>query len=223
MLSIFTLSALGAFGVTNALTDVTDRSAEDDPMDDGLDGAAGDAHADGLGGDGDLIADLDIFAAPEEAAAAEPEDVEVIAVSVGMPGLTAPASPAAAEAGFRTALGPGDELTLNIAPDLPGQILAVHAVYDMLPGDEAAHLASSFNFYMMPEGQVLPAGPITGPEAGFIEAHGLQKLGMVEMGRIEAHVDARTGEVIVTEDTRQDAPPKVVANRSVTEIGGLFS
>jgi hypothetical protein len=251
MLSIFTLTALGAFGVSNTLTDVTDRADEDDRRDDMLDDDPADApEEDWLDGDGDLIADLDLHAAAEDIGpprddadfaliedlaatqgglapsaagmdAAEADAVEVIAISVGLPGATA--GPSAAEAGFRTALGAEDELTLNIAPDLPGQILAVHAVYDMAPGDEAMALVSTLNFYMQPEGEALPAGQVTGSEAAFIGAHGLQKLGAVDMGCIKAHEDPETGEVIVTEDTRQAEPPRVVANRIVTEISALFS
>jgi hypothetical protein len=54
------------------------------------------------------------------------EPTEVISVAVGGPGAV---TPNPTETGFRTQLGPGDELTLNIAPDLPGDILAVHSVF----------------------------------------------------------------------------------------------
>jgi len=270
MLSIFTLSVLGAFGVTNALTDVTDPSSRNDDDDDGL--RDGDM-AEGLGGDEDLIERLDMYAAlgmsPPDAQptseaflpaeTAEPDNVfdfvddavvaeltneeldmlsdnvlaahgdmiaddeptEVIAVSVGLPGVH---SPDAAQSGFRTALGAEDEITLNIAPDLPGQIVAVHTVFD-IDGDaeEAVGLRYALGFYMLPEGQMLPEGTVTGSETDFIEAHGLQKLGEVDMGSFEAHVDPATGDTIVTNDSRQAEPPHVLANRPVTEVSALFS
>ena len=180
MLSIFTLSVLGAFGASNVLTDVAERTADDDDRSDDL--LDDDMLADGLGGDEDLIERLDMFAAlgmtpppdtptseaflpaedgndvvhsvfdfvddatvadltPEELdvlsedmAAAhldaldDGEPTEIISVAVGGPGAV---TPNPTETGFRTQLGPGDELTLNIAPDLPGEILAVHSVFDL--------------------------------------------------------------------------------------------
>jgi hypothetical protein len=60
MLSIFTLSVLGAFGTANVLTDVTETSADDDHRDDGLED---DRLVDGLGGEEDLIERLDMYAA----------------------------------------------------------------------------------------------------------------------------------------------------------------
>jgi hypothetical protein len=268
MLSIFTLTVLGAFGASNALTDVSGSSNEDD--DDTLDGHDDDAQA-GLGGDEDLIARLDSYAAlnmpgadttptseaylPAEDDAEEDDDDEdrlvtdlspdeldllaartipasdlgdldedapneIISVSVGTPGVDAPDP---AEAGFRTTLGPQDELTLNIAPDLPGQILAVHSVHDMAGDDEVSvGLSYSLNFYILPEGQGIPTGNITGTETEFIEAHGLQKLGEVDLGRFEARYDPDSGETLVTDDSRQVEPPQVLANRPVTEISALF-
>lgn len=270
MLSIFTLSVLGAFGVSNALTDVGGKGASDDDHDDGL---RDDDLAEGLGGNEDLIERLDMYAAlgmsppdaqptseaflPAEdyetdnvfdfvddavvadltneeldmlsdnvlAAQAgdlsDDEPTEVIAVSVGLPGAH---TPDAAESGFRTALGADDEITLNIADDLPGQILAVHMVFDTnSDDDQSVGLRYALGFYMLPEGQVLPEGTVTGSETDFIEAHGLQKLGEVDMGRFEAHVDPKTGDTIVTNDSRQAEPPHVLSNRPVTEVGALFS
>jgi hypothetical protein len=268
MLSIFTLSVLGSFGVSNALTDVTDRSDQDDDRDDDLHDTD---VAEGLGGEEDLIERLDMYAAlgmskpaatptseaflpaedegnifdlvedtvvaeltPEEldlltgdfaaAGAADYDDGEpdeVLAVSVGLPGSY---TPQATETGFRTSLGAGDELTLNIAPDLPGQIVAVHSVFDMIGDDDSAvGLRYALGFYMLPEGQTLPENTVTGSEAEFIEAHGLQKLGEVDMGRFEAHYDPESGSTVVTDDSRQAEPPHVLANRPVTEISALFS
>lgn len=268
MLSIFTLTVLGAFGASNALTDVSDRADDDDR--DGADDAPEDEGQAGLGGDEDLVARLDSYAAlhirgadttptseaylPAEedddfedggsaddiANASGPFDLfagrtipasdlgdldddepnEIISVAVGGPGSV---SEAAVDAGFRTQLGPEDELTLNIAPDLPGQILAVHCVYDTAGADEVSvGLRYSLNFYMLPEGQTVPAGSVTGPEEDFIEAHGLQKLGEVDMGRFEARFDAETGDTMVTADSRQTDPPQVLANRPVTEMSALF-
>jgi hypothetical protein len=266
MLSIFTLTVLGAFGASNVLTDVDDKS-DDDAHDDQLP----DDTAEGLGGDEDLIARLDMFAAlgmrqpdvtPTSEAylpAEEDEDVfgdlvedtvvadltaeeldmmagqlspamgaedygdgptEVIAVSVGGPGSGAPD---ATDAGFRTQLGPQDELTLNIAPDLPGQILAVHSVFDTEGDDEGSvGLRYAMNFYILPEGQDIPDGSITGTEAEFIEAHGLQKLGEIDLGRFAARYDAETGDTVVTDDSRQAEPPHILANRPVTEMTALF-
>lgn len=273
MLSIFTLTVLGAFGASNALTEVSDRTEEEDDHGDSDDGFEDEGRAD-LGGDEDLVARLDSYAAlhmrgtdttptseaylPAEAtddddeveaaagayeadrAASGPFDLlagrtipatdlgdleddepnEVISVAVGGPG---PASEVAVEAGFRTQLGPEDELTLNIAPDLPGQILAVHSVHDMAGEDEVSvGLRYSLNLYILPEGQSIPAGSVTGPEAEFIEAHGLQKLGEVDMGRFEARFEAETGDTLVTADSRQTDPPQVLANRPVTEMSALF-
>lgn len=270
MLSIFTLTVLGAFGASNVLTDVNEPSDEDD---DGLDD---DLHVDGLGGEEDLIERLDMFAAlgmtpapvtptseaylpaeepteiaegnvfdylddaavadltPEEfdllsnhLTSAQPEafddgePTEVISVAVGGPGAV---TPNPTEAGFRTQLGPDDELTLNIAPDLPGDILAVHSVFDMNGDDESSvGLRYALSFYMLPPGQMLPDANVTGSETGFMEAHGLQKLGEVDLGRFEAHFDEKSGETVVTDDSRQAQPPHVLANRPVTEVAALFS
>ncbi len=273
MLSIFTLTVLGAFGASNALTDVSDRTEEEDDRGDSDDAFEDEGRAD-LGGDEDLVARLDSYAAlhmrgadttptseaylPAEATddddeveaaagayeadrpASGPFDLlagrtipatdlgdldddepnEIISVAVGGPG---PASEVAVDAGFRTQLGPEDELTLNIAPDLPGQILAVHSVHDMAGEDDVSvGLRYSLNFYILPEGQSIPAGSVTGPEAEFIEAHGLQKLGEVDMGRFEARFEAETGDTVVTADSRQTDPPQVLANRPVTEMSALF-
>lgn len=268
MLSIFTLTVLGAFGVSNALTDVSDRTEDDE--DEGDDGLHGDGGTEGLGGNEDLIERLDMYAAlgmkdrgdtPTSEAylpAEEPEDeddifeatviseltseevdalagplraevlpdvpddapTEVISVAVGGPGS---GMPDATESGFRTQLGPQDELTLNIAPDLPGQILAVHSVYDSEAGGQGSvGLRYSLNFYMLPEGQVVPEGSVTGTEAEFIESHGLQKLGEVDLGRFEARLDPGSGDTIVTDDSRQVEPPHILSNRPVTEITALF-
>jgi hypothetical protein len=268
MLSIFTLTVLGAFGASNALTDVSDRPEDDDDARD--DAHPGDDAAQGLGGDEDLIERLDMFAAlgmkntedtPTSEAylpAEEPEDVdnifedttvseltdeevealagppatygeqdwddgeptEVISVAVGGPGSV---TPDATETGFRSQLGPQDEITFNIAPDLPGQILAVHSVHDSEDGEGGSvGLRYSLNFYMLPEGQSIPDGSVTGTEAEFIEAHGLQKLGEVDLGRFEARIDAASGDTVVTDDSRQVEPPQVLANRPVTEITALF-
>jgi hypothetical protein len=271
MLSIFTLTVLGAFGASNALTDVGDRKDDDDDRrDDDLDRA--DAST-GLGGEEDLIARLDMYAALgmrgpdmtptseaflpaeedldvfgpdfiEDAVVAEltteefealagrtqpasdldhlddGEPTEVISVAVGGPGS---ATAQAVENGFRTTLGPGDELTLNIAPDLPGQVLAVHSVFDTAGETETSvGLRYALAFYILPEGQDLPAGSVTGTEGEFIEAHGLQKLGEVDLGRFEARFDPASGDTMVTEDSRQVEPPHVLANRPVTEISALF-
>lgn len=273
MLSIFTLTVLGAFGATNALTDVTDQTDDDDDRrDDGLDD---DMFVNGLGGDEDLIERLDMFAAlgmapppdtptseaflpaeeigryatdnvfdfvddalvadltPEEfdmlsqdMAAAQFDDfddgepTEVISVAVGGPGAV---TPNPTEGGFRTQLGAGDELTLNIAPDLPGDILAVHCVFDDNDAENSVGLRYALAFYMLPPGQMLPEDNVTGNEAGFMEAHGLQKLGEVDLGRFEAHFDEATGETVVTDDSRQAEAPMVLANRPVTEMTALFS
>jgi hypothetical protein len=261
MLSIFTLSVLGAFGTANVLTDVTETSADDDHRDDGLED---DRLVDGLGGEEDLIERLDMYAAlgmtpvpqtptseaylpaesiavddnvfdfvddalvadltPEEfemlsndMAAAQldavddGEPTEVISVAVGGPGAV---TPNPTETGFRTQLGPGDELTLNIAPDLPGNILAVHSVFDLNEDDDSSvGLRYALSFYMLPPGQMLPEDNVTGTEAGFMEAHGLQKLGEVDLGRFEAHFDEKSGETVVTDDSRQAEAPHVIANR----------
>jgi hypothetical protein len=273
MLSIFTLTVLGAFGASNVLTDVSERSDDDDRRDDGLDD---DFLVEGMGGEENLIDRLDMYAAlgmtpppdtptseaflpaeatsdlssgdafdfvddaivadltPEEfdvlsndIAGAQPEVVddgepdEVISVAVGGPGAV---TPNPTEAGFRTQLGPGDELTLNITPDLPGDIIAVHSVFDLNEDDESSvGLRYALSFYMMPPGQMLPDDNITGSETGFMEAHGLQKLGEVDLGRFEAHFDEVNGETIVTDDSRQTEPPHLLANRPVTEIAALFS
>jgi hypothetical protein len=186
MLSIFTLSVLGAFGTANVLTDVTDPSDDDDHREDGLED---DVSSKASAGEEDLIERLDMYAAlgmtpppahphqrglpsrrgcrpggrrqrvrlrgrrpvadltPEEfemlsndMAAAQldavddGEPTEVISVAVGGPGAV---TPNPTETGFRTQLGPGDELTLNIAPDLPGDILAVHSVFDLNEDDDS--------------------------------------------------------------------------------------
>jgi hypothetical protein len=273
MLSIFTLTVMGAFGASNVLTDVTERSDEDDRGEDGHDD---DLVIQGLGGEEDLIERLDMFAAlgmtpppdtptseaflpAEDADPADRDNVfdfvddatvaeltpeefdvlsndmagatldvvddgapdEVISVAVGGPGAV---TPNPTETGFRTQLGPGDELTLNIAPDLPGDILAVHSVHDLNEDDESAvGLRYAMSFYMLPPGQVLPDDNVTGSEANFMEAHGLQKLGEVDLGRFEAHFDEANGETVVTDDSRQTEPPHVLANRPVTEIAALFS
>lgn len=272
MLSIFTLTVLGAFGASNVLTDVGERTDDDDRRDDEFDD---DLFADGLGGDEDLIERLDMFAAlgmapppdtptseaflpaeddafggssvfdyvddaavagltPEEFdvlsndmaathldGADDGEPTEVISVAVGGPGAV---TPNPTETGFRTQLGPGDELTLNIAPDLPGDILAVHSVFDMNENDESSvGLRYALAFYMLPPGQAMPEDNVTGSEAAFMEAHGLQKLGEVDLGRFEAHFDEANGETVVTDDSRQTEGPQVLANRNVTEIAALFS
>jgi hypothetical protein len=127
------------------------------------------------------------------------EPTEVISVAVGGPGAV---TPNPTETGFRTQLGPGDELTLNIAPDLPGNILAVHSVFDLNEDDDSAvGLRYALSFYMLPPGQMLPEDNVTGTEAGFMEAHGLQKLGEVDLGRFEAHFDEKSGETVVTDDS----------------------
>ncbi|MGP1354904.1 hypothetical protein [Roseicyclus sp.] len=271
MLSIFTLTVLGAFGASNALTDVSARSDDDDDDRRDDDQDAQDAAA-GLGGDEDLIARLDMYAALgmrgpdttptseaflpaeeeadalgadfiEDAVVAEltneefealagrtlpPADIdyddgeptEILSVALGGPGAS---GAEATDAGFRTSLGPGDELTLNIAPDLPGQILAVHSVFDTAGQTETSvGLRYALAFYMLPEGQDLPAGSVTGTESEFIEAHGLQKLGEVDLGRFEASFDPASGDTMVTEDSRQVEPPQFLANRPVTEISALF-
>jgi len=150
-------------------------------------------------------------------------DVEVIPVRIGLPGTGGAEAAGATATGFRTALGPDDELTLNIAPDLPGRIVAVHSAFDIAGTCGAVGLKYSLNFYMQSEGQSLPEGTVTGAEADFIEAHGLQKLGEVDMGRLKAHVDDATGEAVVAEDTRQPEAPRVIANRAVIELRALFS
>ncbi|MFW5654793.1 MAG: hypothetical protein ACOCYW_03990 [Roseicyclus sp.] len=246
MLSIFTLSALGAFGVSNTLTDVTDHDDDDAERSGAGRHEAGDAE--GLGGNGDLIAGLAAFADPGSGPVATPElsgtealaaaptgdsagggddadgsHPQVIALCVAPPGPSGAGGPDAAQAGFRTALGPGDELTLNIAADLPGQILAVHALTDASPGEDAADLVATLNLYLHPEGLSLPDEQWTGPEARFIAALGLQKLGEVQMGRLVAHVHPESGETVVTEDSRQSGPPAIVANRTITEIGAHFA
>jgi hypothetical protein len=66
---------------------------------------------------------------------------------------------------------------------------------------------------MLPPGQMLPEDNVTGTEAGFMEAHGLQKLGEVDLGRFEAHFDEKSGETVVTDDSRQAEAPQVIANR----------
>jgi hypothetical protein len=92
------------------------------------------------------------------------EPTEVISVAVGGPGAV---TPNPTETGFRTQLGPGDELTLNIAPDLPGNILAVHSVFDLNEDDDSAvGLRYALSFYMLPPGQMLPEDNVTGTEAG---------------------------------------------------------
>lgn len=272
MLSIFTLTVLGAFGASNVLTDVSERTDEDDDRDDGLDD---DILVEGLGGEEDLIERLDMYAAlgmtplpdtptseaflpaedissrgdnvfdfVDDAKVAEltPEELdmlsddmagaqldtvddgqpdEVISVAVGGPGAV---TPNPTEAGFRTQLGPGDELTLNIAPDLPGDILAVHSVFDLNEDDESSvGLRYAMSFYMLPPGQMMPDDNVTGSESGFMEAHGLQKLGEVDLGRFEAHFDEANGETVVTDDSRQTEPPHVLANRPVAEIAALFT
>jgi hypothetical protein len=126
----------------------------------------------------------------------------VISVAVGGPGAV---TPNPTETGFRTQLGPGDELTLNIAPDLPGDILAVHSVFDLNEDDESSvGLRYALSFYMLPPGQMLPDDNVTGTEAGFMEAHGLQKLGEVDLGRFEAHFD---------EETARPSSPTIRARR----------
>ncbi len=274
MLSIFTFSILGAFGVSSVLSDIGDRTDEEDVRrDDGLDD---ELPVEELGGGEDLIERLDMYAAlgmapepdtptseaflpaeeiadsegdnvfdfvddatvaqltPEEfdvlsndMAAAQAdlvddgEPTEVISVAVGGPGAV---TPNPTEAGFRTQLGPGDELTLNIAPDLPGDILAVHSVFDTNGDDESSvGLRYALSFYMLPPGQITPDDNVTGSEANFIEAHGLQKLGEVDLGRFEAHFDESNGETVVTDDSRQAEAPHVTANRDVTEIAALFN
>ena len=50
-------------------------------------------------------------------------------------------------------------MTLNIAPDLPGDILAVHSVFDLNGDDESSvGLRYALSFYMLPPGQVLTEG-----------------------------------------------------------------
>lgn len=243
MMSIFTLSTLGGLGVSHVLTDVTPgaeaeaQGAASDPGD-----RAGEMPRGGLGGDNDLLAGVDLR--DEAELAATPEDLallsegvapdahgatgtgaaadEVIALAVDLPGTPEAELAEPTAAGFRTALGPGDELTLNIAPDLPGRVLAVHAINDRAAGSDAVDLACSLNFYILPEGQGLPDPGATGPEAGFMAAHGLTKLGEVDMGRFAAQLDPRTGEVVVTADTRQEDPPRVCVNRGMAEISARF-
>jgi hypothetical protein len=254
MLSIFTLSALGGFGVSNALTDVAPRAEPDTGPD--PEGRPTDAGT-GLGGDTDLLTGMDLHdpaargsawadPTPPPAAKATPEDLallsegiateptettapssgdaapEVIALAVGLPGTPEADLAEPAAAGFRTALGPGDELTLNIAPDLPGRVLAVHATHDMAPGEERVDLSCSLNFYILPPGVALPDAGAAGPEPDFIAAHGLTKLGEVDMGRFAAELDPRTGEVVVTADTRQSGPPSVLVNRELAETSARF-
>jgi hypothetical protein len=252
MLSILTLSALGGFGVSNALTDVTPRAEPDahpDPEDRSMDAGHG------LGGDTDLLTDVNVYDSAAHgiawtdqtpAAAVTPEDLallsegiapempetaaealgdaapEVIALAVGLPGTPEADLAEPAAAGFRTALGPGDELTLNITPDLPGRVLAVHATQDMAPVEDRVALSCSLNFYILPPGQALPDPGAAGPEIDFIAAHGLTKLGEVDMGRFAAELDPRTGEVVVTADTRQPGPPSVLVNRELAETSARF-
>jgi hypothetical protein len=149
------------------------------------------------------------------------EPDEMISVAVGGPGAV---TPNPTETGFRTQLGPGDELTLNIAPDLPGDILAVHSVHRSERGRrKLGRPALCYVLLHAAPGQVMPDDNVTGSEANFMEAHGLQKLGEVDLGSFEAHFDEANGETVVTDDSRQTEPPHVLANRPVTEIAALFS
>jgi hypothetical protein len=66
-------------------------------------------------------------------------------------------------------------------------------------------LRYAMSFYMLPPGQVLPDDNVTGSEAGFMEAHGLQKLGEVDLGRFEAHFD---------EETARPSSPTIRARRN---------
>jgi hypothetical protein len=100
----------------------------------------------------------------------------------------------------------------------------VHSVFDLNEDDESSvGLRYALSFYMLPPGQVMPDANVTGSETGFMEAHGLQKLGEVDLGRFEAHFDEDNGETVVTDDSRQTEGPQVLANRTVTEISALFS
>jgi hypothetical protein len=66
----------------------------------------------------------------------------------------------------------------------------VHSVFDLNEDDESSvGLRYALSFYMLPPGQMLPDDNVTGSETGFMEAHGLQKLGEVDLGRFEAHFD----------------------------------
>lgn len=285
MLSLFSLSVLGAFGVSNTLGDASDRGEDEADWRDDEEQDAHEAFGGSLDDGTDLIGNLEAYAAsgtvmtgggapgmaltpgaqasalPSEteadaafeaafsgldaqaddrdgdaasapltgdvltpgSAETEETDVEVIALSVPMPGLGAPdADPDATEAGFRTALAPGDELTLNIDPDLPGQLVAVHAVYDADPDEDRVSMSTAINFYLTADGATLPDGQITGSEAEFMQAFGLQKLGTVEMGRLAAHLDPQTGDVVITEDSRQSDLPTVIGNRDMAELSAVF-
>jgi hypothetical protein len=96
--------------------------------------------------------------------------------------------------------------------------------FDLNEDDESSvGLRYALSFYMLPPGQVLPDDNITGSEAGFMEAHGLQKLGEVDLGRFEAHFDEVNGETVVTDDSRQTEAAACAGQPPVTEIAALFS
>jgi hypothetical protein len=146
---------------------------------------------------------------------------EVISVAVGGPGAV---TPNPTETGFRTQLGPGDELTLNIAPDLPGDILAVHSVFDLNEDDESSvGLRYALSFYMLPPGQMLPDDNVTGSEAGSwrpMACRSWARSTSAGSRRISTRSTARPSSPTIRARRK---PPHVLANRPVTEIAALFS
>ena len=241
MLSIFTLSVLGAFGASNVLTDVAERTADDDDRSDDL--LDDDMLADGLGGDEDLIERLDMFAAlgmtpppdtPTSEAFLPAEDGNDVVHSVfdyvddaTVADLTPEELDVLSEdmaAAHLDALDDGEPTEIiSVAVGGPGAVTPNPTESDLEACVAAFRLRYALSFYMLPPGQMMPDSNVTGTEAGFMEAHGLQKLGEVDLGRFEAHFDEASGETVVTDDSRQIEGPQVLANRNVTEIGALFS
>lgn len=164
---------------------------------------------------------VETTAPPVSATAVEPG---VIAIEVDDDILPLDDELPGPEEGFRSKLASGDELTLNIADDVNGRIAAVQSVHDHPDGDSGTDILSySLNFYLVPDDITLPEDGFEGSESDFIDTYEAQKLGELDLGRFETAQNAETGEVRVTEDSRQIDPPKIVSNRSVEVLDALFS
>lgn len=190
------------------------ESLDDDEDDDDWDDDADEDDVPAL----TLIEGGAIFASPDA------PDLDVIAIEVDDDVLPLDDALPGPEDGFRTVLAPGDELTLNISDDVTGRIAAVQTVHDHnVPGEGSDLLSYSLNFYLVPDDIPLPEGGYEGSEAEFIDLHEAQKLGEVDLGRFATSTNPETGDVEVTEDSRQTEPPNVVSNRDVVVMDALFT
>ena len=167
-----------------------------------------------------IVAD---FGGPVAPLAPADPDVDVISIEVDDDDNIFEDDLPGPEAGFRAQLGPGDELTLNIADDVTGRIAAVQAVHDTHAEDGHDILSYSLNFYLVPDDIDLPEDGYEGSETDFIETYEAQKLGELDLGRFETRTDPDSGDVEVTADSRQIEAPQVNSNRDVVILDALFA